>query len=157
TNAAALLAHPSGASRLPTVLKPAEAEALATAPPATDAVGLRDRAALELLYGSGLRVAELCALDVGDVDLDRRRGRVQGKGGKERVVPVGDYAAEALEAYLERGRRVMLPSAQTPTEAIFLNRRKHRMMPRDVRAMVDRYARATMQGRTVSPHTLRHS
>jgi len=157
TNPAALLAHPAGASRLPIVLKPSEAEALATAPPATDAVGLRDRAVLELLYGSGLRVAELCALDLGDVDLDRRRVRVQGKGGKERVVPMGDYAVEALETYLERGRQVLLPPAETPTEAMFLNRRKHRMTPRDARAVVERYARATMQGRAVSPHTLRHS
>ncbi len=154
---AALLAHPAGASRLPAVLKPSEAEALTTAPAATDPVGLRDRAALELLYGSGLRVAELCALDLGDVDLERRRLRVQGKGGKERVVPIGDYAAEALETYLELGRRKLLPPAETPTEAIFLNRRRRRMTPRDTRAMVARYARATMQGRTVSPHTLRHS
>jgi len=154
---AALLAHPAGASRLPSVLKASEAEALATAPPPTDAVGLRDRAALELLYGSGIRVAELCALDLGDVDLDRRRLRVLGKGGKERVVPIGDYAAEALETYLERGRQALLPPAQAPTEAIFLNRRRRRMTPRDARAMVERYARATMQGRTVSPHTLRHS
>ena len=154
---AALLAHPAGASRLPSVLKASEAEALTTAPAPTDAVGLRDRAALELLYGSGIRVAELCALDLGDVDLDRRRLRVLGKGGKERVVPIGDYAAEALETYLERGRQALLPPAETPTEAIFLNRRRHRMTPRDARAMVERYARATMQGRTVTPHTLRHS
>src|SRR5262249_21198495 len=64
---------------------------------------------------------------------------------------------EALEAYLELGRRTLLPPAEAPTEAIFLNRRKHRMSPRDARAMVERYARSTMQGRTVSPHTLRHS
>ena len=72
-------------------------------------------------------------------------------------MPIGDYAAEALEIYLERGRQPLLPPAQAPTEAIFLNRRRHRMTPRDARAMVERYARATMQGRTVSPHTLRHS
>jgi integrase/recombinase XerC len=161
---AASLARPKPASRLPTVLRVPEADMLAAAPHLTDPVGLRDRAALELLYGSGLRVAELCALDIGDVDVEAQRVRVMGKGSKERVVPVGEYAAEAVAAYLERGRphfhaqaapsRVQDGAQDSP---LFFNRRRRRMSPRDVRAMVDGYVRSVLGARKVSPHTLRHS
>jgi integrase/recombinase XerC len=164
SNPAARLAHPSVASRLPSVLKQDEAAELMIAPPPTDPVGLRDRAALELLYGCGLRIAELCGLAVDDVDLDRRRVRVMGKGSKERVVPMGDLAAEAVEEYLDHGRAALKPSPPEPggpplgdAEALFFNRRRKRMGPRDARAMVQRYARATLGTRPVSPHTLRHS
>ena len=158
-NPAALLSRPARASRLPGVLKVAEAERLATAPTPTDAVGLRDRAILELLYGSGLRVAEACGLNLDDLDLEGQRVRVMGKGGKERVVPMGDFAAQALAQYLESGREPFLPrgEARAGGEALFYNRRKKRMMPRDARAMVERYVRITLSGRSVSPHTLRHS
>lgn len=156
---AARLSRPLPASRLPIVLKPAEAAALAEAPTSVHPIGLRDRAVLELLYGSGLRVAELCGLDVQDVDMEGRRVRVMGKGGKERVVPVGDYALLAVREYLDRARPSLLPAAEPSPAlpALFLNRRHRRMGPRDVRAMVQRYARVTMNGRKVSPHTLRHS
>ena len=154
TNPAALLSRPAPASRLPTVLKQTEAERLVLAPP-TDPVGLRDRAAIELMYGSGLRVAELCALDVTDVDVDGQRVRIMGKGSKERVVPIGDFAREAVRRYLDHGRPAMMPGEVSG--ALLFNRRRRRMSPRDVHSMVDRYARSTMQGRKVSPHTLRHS
>ncbi|TMK98701.1 MAG: tyrosine recombinase [Actinobacteria bacterium] len=159
-NPAALLSRPARASRLPGVLKVAEAEQLATAPTPANAVGLRDRAMLELLYGSGLRVAEACGLDLDDLDIEGQRVRVMGKGRKERVVPMGDFAAQALAQYLEAGRGAFLPRAESrPSEedALFFNRRKKRMTPRDTRAMVERYARVTLSGRGVSPHTLRHS
>jgi site-specific recombinase XerD len=161
-----LLSHPARPSRLPGVLKSGDAERLATAPGRADPVGLRDRAVLELLYGSGLRVAELCRLDLGDVDIEGRWVRVMGKGGKERVVPMGDFAAAALAEYLERGRGSFLRGQEgriregaSPGEAValFLNRRKKRMTPRDARAMVDRHAALVLAGRKVSPHTLRHS
>jgi integrase/recombinase XerC len=169
-NPAALLSAPSARSRLPTVLKASEAELLATAPPLGDAVGFRDRAVLELLYGSGLRVAELCGLDVGDIDLEGQRVRVFGKGGKERVVPLGDFAALALQDYLHRGRAAFLPN-QSATGAgtaasrravdegspLFLNRKGKRLGPRDARAMVERYVGRIFRGRRISPHTLRHS
>jgi integrase/recombinase XerC len=170
SNPALLLSGPAPRSRLPTVLKESEAELLATAPPVDDVVGLRDRAVLELLYGSGLRVAELCGLDVGDVDLEGRRVRVLGKGGKERVVPLGDFAALALTDYLERARHSFLPreggsdvGAAAPRRPagedspLFLNRKRKRLGSRDARAMVERYVRGTLRGRRVSPHTLRHS
>ena len=160
---AALLSHPAAAGRLPTVLKVAEAERLALAPDAGDPVGLRDRAALEVLYGSGLRVSELCGLDVEDVEVPARRVHVMGKGSKARVVPLGDFAAEAVAAYLARGRPALRDGADPPDGhatdrgALFLNRRHKRMSPRDVRAMLQRYVPQTLGGRRVSPHTLRHS
>jgi integrase/recombinase XerC len=192
SNPAATLARPAASNRLPVVLKPPEAERLAetpTATPTADAdagvtadvdspAALRDRAILELLYGSGLRVAELCGLDVDDLDLGARRVRVMGKGSKERVVPMGDFAAEALERYLAEGRPSMAPEPDgvgragdrgprasggvsdirpQDAQAAFYNRRRKRMTPRDVRAMMQRYARATLGDRKVSPHTLRHS
>ena len=162
SNPAALLSRPVPASRLPTVLKAADAAALAEAPPDSDAVGLRDRAVIELLYSSGLRVAELCSLDQEDVDLDSARVRVMGKGGKERVVPIGDFASEAIDAYLLGSRPLLGPAPgdagrDGDRAALFFNRRKKRMTPRDVRGMMQRYVRATLGDRKVSPHTMRHS
>lgn len=155
TNPALLLSSPKLPARLPTVLKPAEAADLVEAP-ADDPWGLRDRAILELLYGSGVRVAELCGLDVEHVDLERRRVRVLGKGRKEREVPLGEPAVEALQGYLRSARGEIMPK-QGEGSALFFNRRGRRLGPRDVRAMVARYGREVLVGRRVSPHTLRHS
>ena len=168
TNPASLLASPAATSRLPTVLKPSEAAGLAGAPDVTHPIGLRDRAILELLYGSGLRVAELCQLNTSDVDLNGHRVRVVGKGAKERVVPMGDFSALALDEYFEASRSWFLKGKEETdahakrrerreVEALFFNRRGKRMTPRDVRGMIDGYIRRVMVGRKVSPHTLRHS
>jgi integrase/recombinase XerC len=161
SNPAALLTRPAARSRLPGVLKAPEAELLATAPLAEDPLGKRDRAILELLYGCGLRVAELCGLDVGDVDPEGQRVRVMGKGGKERVVPLGDFAALAVRTYLDEGREALVPDpppeGQARTEPLFFNRRRKRLSSRDARAVVERYVRLALAGRRVSPHTLRHS
>ena len=163
---AALLSHPASAGRLPAVLKASEAERLALSPDPADPVGLRDRAALELLYGCGLRVSELCGLDVEDLELPSRRVRVMGKGSKARVVPLGDFAAEAVATYLARGRPAFVDPADGPghaappaadASALLFNRRRKRMSPRDVRAMLQRYAAQILSGRRISPHTLRHS
>jgi len=160
---AVLLTGPAPASRLPAVLKADDAARLAAAPPSADPVGLRDRAILELLYGSGLRVSELCGLDVADLDLHRGMVRVMGKGSKERVVPVGDYAVLAVRAYLAGARAAFLPESGTPAaergdrSAMFLNRRKRRLTPRDAYAVVRAYGTLTLPGRTLGPHTLRHS
>jgi integrase/recombinase XerC len=154
-NPASLLAAPKTAALLPAVLKPSEAAALVEAPVGEDPVGLRDRAILELLYATGLRVSELCGLDVDDVSLDRGRVRALGKGSREREVPLGEVASEAVASYLLQGRAAMLPSDGSP--ALFLNRRRRRMSPRDVRGMVEGYRRQILAGRRASPHTLRHS
>lgn len=162
-NPASLLSRPVPAYRLPTVLKVGEAATLMEAPAEEGPIALRDRAILELLYSCGIRVAELCSLDLRDVDLDGRRVRVMGKGSKERVVPMGDFAAEAVSAYLASGRASMAPDVPEPTPgragqaAVFFNRRRRRMTPRDVRAMMQRYVQGTLGDRKVSPHTMRHS
>ena len=155
-----LLGRPKVVNRLPTVLRPREAAGLAEAPPprggapVEDAIALRDRAALELLYGSGLRVGELAALTVDGIDPDRRRVRVLGKGSKERDVPISEYAVDALAAYLQVGRPVMAPEG---SRHLFFNRRRRPFSERDIRSMVQRYGATLLPGRRVTPHTLRHS
>jgi integrase/recombinase XerC len=143
---------------LPRVLKPAEAIALCELPPGDEPTGLRDRAALELLYGSGLRVGELCGLDLDDLDLSGKTVVVTGKGRKERKVPMTDHAVRALRKYLDAARASFLERSARPPDpyAVFLNRRGARLGPRSVRAVVAKYLVA--EGRApVGPHALRHS
>ncbi|MGX1701577.1 tyrosine recombinase XerC [Microbacterium sp. NPDC055357] len=122
-----------------------------------DPLALRDHAVLELLYGSGMRVAELCGLDIDDVDRERRTARVVGKGDRERVVPYGVPAANALDAYLVRSRPVLAARAETgPARAVFLGARGGRVGPRAVYDVVAR-AVSPIAGGTVGPHALRHS
>jgi site-specific recombinase XerD len=156
----ALLGRPKVASRLPTVLRPREAAALVEAPSALGsndalevAVLLRDRAVLELLYGSGLRVAEVAGLTPDRVDLRRCRVLVMGKGAKEREVPLSDFAVSALRGYLRAGRA---PMADEGSAELFFNRRRKPLSTRDIRSLVGRYG-AKLPGRRVTPHTLRHS
>jgi integrase/recombinase XerC len=150
------LSAPAGESRLPRVLGRAELDRLLDDPPAHLAadplpVRLRDDAVLELLYGSGLRVAELCGLRPRDIDVRRQLVTVWGKGGKQRQVPISPPAADAVEAWLARGRPE-LTTVDTPQDAMFVNRRGRRLGPRDVRRLLDRRALAPTH-----PHALRHS
>jgi len=141
---------------LPKVLKVSEAVRLCELPPGDDPVGLRDRAIIELLYGSGLRVAELCALDVGDLEPGKARVRVLGKGRKERQLPVSAPCAAAVSAYLHDGRPWFAQRGGRSAGALFLNHRGARISARSVRALLDRYLRAEGAAR-VGPHALRHS
>jgi site-specific recombinase XerD len=147
------------------VLRPAEAAALVEAPNIVDADpddesvlarALRDRAVLELLYGSGLRVGEVAGLTPDQVDLDRARVKVVGKGSKEREVPLSEFAQEALAEYLERGRPLLIRT-EGSSPALFTNRRRKPMTERDIRTIVAEYGGTTLSGRRVTPHTLRHS
>jgi integrase/recombinase XerC len=156
-----LLGRPKVVHRLPTVLRQAEAAELMAEAVAVDtedpielAVASRDRAILEVLYGSGLRVSEAASLTADRVDLDGARVGVMGKGAKERRVPLSDHAVDALRAWIDHGRPVL---ATQPTDALFVNRKHKPMTARDVRAMVDGYADSLLPGRRVGPHTLRHS
>jgi tyrosine recombinase XerC len=155
-NPAALLAAPKLPTVLPAALKQGDAATLVEAPHGDDPYAIRDRAILEVLYATGIRVAELCGLDVGDVDLDRGRVRVLGKGGTEREVPVGDVAADALSEYLHRVRPGMAPQGGR-SAALFFNRRGKRTSTRDIRSVVQKYRDQALIGRRASPHTLRHS
>ena len=156
-----LLGRPKVVNRLPTVLRAKEAASFAEAPdiPARDdplerAVALRDRAALELLYGSGLRVGEVAGLTIDRIDVRKRRVLVLGKGAKERDVPISEYAGEALTAYLREGRPEMTADG---SRHLFFNRRRKPFSERDIRSMVQRYGATLLPGRRVTPHTLRHS
>jgi integrase/recombinase XerC len=155
SNPAQDLAAPKLDRPLPKVLKARDAAALCELPPDDDPVGLRDRCVLEVLYGCGLRVAELCGLDLGEIDLNAMSVRVTGKGRKERVVPMGAAARDAIRSYLEvREAFLRDPSASEP--ALLLNSRGTRLGPRSVRSIMDRYGRAQDVG-PASPHALRHS
>jgi site-specific recombinase XerD len=158
---AALLGRPKVRNRLPAVLRPREAAALVEAPapgreaePFERGVALRDRAILELMYGSGLRVAEVAGLTLDRLDLTRGRVLVMGKGSKEREVPLSDPAMVAIATYLAEGRA---PMAEEGSAAAFFNRRKKPIGTRDIRRLVGRYGARTLSGRRVTPHTLRHS
>jgi integrase/recombinase XerC len=147
---------PRGEGRLPRVLRGEELDALLepSLVPAVDEPPWRrrrDDAVLELLYGCGLRVGELCALDLGDVDLARRVVTVWGKGGKQRQVPLGELAADAVAAWLDDGGRGSL-AAPPGSSALFLNARAGRLGPRDVRRLLDRRS-----SEPTHPHALRHS
>ncbi|MCD1269095.1 tyrosine recombinase [Microbacterium sp. MEC084] len=122
-----------------------------------DPVALRDHALLELLYGAGIRVSELCGLDVDDLDLDRATARVLGKGSRERVVPFGAPAQRALDAYLIRGRPALAARGAGAGPAVFLGVRGGRMGPRAVYDLVTREVGPVVGSSAVGPHTLRHS
>ena len=120
------------------------------------AIRYRDKAILELLYGSGIRVSELCGLDLEQVDVGDGAVKVLGKGAKERVVPIGEPAMDALRTYIARGRYALLAAASPPA-VLFVNRRGRRIGPRDVRRLIDRYIERISPGSAGSPHTFRHS
>jgi integrase/recombinase XerD len=139
--------------RLPKALSVGEVEALLAAPSGESAAALRDRAMLETLYGAGLRISELTALDADDLDLPARMLRCRGKGDRERLVPLGRTAAAELEAWLVRGR----PSFTPQSPAVFCNQRGHRLTRQGAWKVIKRHAAAVGLGERLSPHTLRHS
>lgn len=141
--------------RIPTVLSYGEVEALLGAPSGKGAVDVRDRALLETLYATGARATEAATLRLKDVNLEARYVRCTGKGSKERVVPLGMRAVEALREYLD-GSRPALKKPPSP-ERVFLSRRGKGMTRGEVWAVVKRRAREAGIRKNVSPHTLRHS
>jgi integrase/recombinase XerC len=151
----ALLASPKGHRPLPEVLQPDEASRLVDAIDGQTPADLRDRLALELLYATGIRVGELCGLDIDDVDRHRRVVRVLGKGAKERSVPYGVPAEAALDAWLTRGRPSWAAAASGA--ALLLGARGGRVDPRTIRSVVhDRLANVP-GAPDLGPHGLRHS
>ena len=147
------LRTPKAPSRLPRHLRPGEVETLLEARVPDNQMHARDRAMIELLYATGLRVAELVSLDWRDLDLEARVLTVVGKGGKERMVPFGRPAREALEAWRKASRA--LPRADD--DALFCNRRGGRLTDRSVRRVLDRWVAAAALAQGVHPHTLRHT
>jgi len=150
-NPAELVSTPKKEKKLPYHLNIDEVTALMEAPTGENFLSLRDRAILETLYSCGIRVSELTGLNVGDLDMEGGLARVLGKGGKERIVPVGRHARQALSLYLaERG---------TPPfdAALIINARGGRLTRRSVARVVDRYILHIASMKKISPHTLRHT
>ncbi|WP_433698353.1 tyrosine recombinase XerC [Nocardiopsis sp. CA-288880] len=147
------LSGPSQRRSLPTVLDEGQAAAALSRPPGDAPLDLRRRAVVEVLYATGVRVAELCALDLADVDRERDTVRVLGKGAKERTVPVGAPALDALDAWLSGGRPEMASAAGGA--ALFVGARGGRLGVRQAREDVHAYLRAA--GADGAPHGLRHS
>jgi integrase/recombinase XerC len=164
TNPAKIVASPKLESRLPDYMSIDAITHLIEAPEANTDLGKRDRAILELLYGAGLRVSELVGLNLGDISVGEGLIKVVGKGRKERIVPFGRRAAEALESYLPvRTKRVRARTSSQAKihasggEAVFLNFRGGRLTSRSVGNIVDRYVGQLAQRLKVHPHTLRHT
>jgi len=159
-NPAELLSSPKKAQRLPRVLKATEVAALLDSIPAATPLDLRDRALFELAYACGLRAEELVNLDLDSVDFDSETVRVEGKGGKTRLVPVGEHARHALERYLARSRPALAGERPTDT-ALFLSKSGRRLSTSDIRRRLTAWARRAMARSPAlaraHPHALRHS
>ncbi|MCL6548191.1 MAG: tyrosine recombinase XerC [Alicyclobacillus sp.] len=156
TNPARALSLPKRGRAVPPFYYEEEMRALLESVPADDLWSARDRALLELLYATGVRVSECVSLDIGDVDLEEGMARVTGKGGKERVVLIGSRAREALTRYLGL-RRSAGAGRLGPQDALFVNRRGGRLTDRSVRRILDRCIARVAQLHHIGPHAIRHS
>jgi len=149
------LESPKLEKKLPRVLTVKEVELLLRQPDASTPGGLRNRAMLELLYATGIRVSELVSLNVGDVHLDMGYLRCIGKGSKERIIPVGSMAIRSLREYLEKGRPRLVRNEST--RALFVNHHGHRLTRQGFWKIVKKCARQAKIKKKITPHTLRHS
>jgi integrase/recombinase XerC len=159
-DSARALTLPRKRDRLPRVLAPQQVNALLAAPNLAAPAGLRDKAILEALYASGMRVGELVALDIGQVALGSDALTIKGKGNKQRMVLMGRPALAALEAYLGKGREHLAKRRKVfdadAEKALFLNSSGRRITARSVHRLVRKYSLAAGLGYAVSPHVLRH-
>jgi len=149
------LRAPRKSQKLPEVLSRAEVSRLLATPRGTDPATLRDRALLELMYACGLRASEATGLEIGDVDLRHGVLRARGKGAKERLVPVGREAINAVRAYAERGRPALVGVREQ--SRLFVNQRGGELTRQGLYKIVQRHARAAGLDGKMSPHTLRHT
>ena len=150
-NPARVVATPKREKHLPSVMQPADVALLLEQPDLSTPLGLRDQAFLELLYASGLRISELVGIDLDDIEVRAKLVKVRGKGSKERIVPFGSKAEQAVRAYL--------PTRHAPPDenALFVNYKGDRITARSVRRLFDKYVRAAALRAGISPHTMRHS
>ena len=158
TNPAELIASPHLPKKLPSYLGEGEAATMIEMPHGTGFAAHRDRAILELLYASGLRVSELIGLNEDEIDMNQQTVRVLGKGRKERIVPFGSFAARALESYLEEKQRSQKRKSDANGKLpVFVSRQGLRLSSRDIQRLVARLRLGLKMTRRVTPHTLRHS
>ncbi len=153
-NPASLLTFPKGEKRLPRSLSFDLIERLLSAPDLSTLQGLRDRAILEVIYGSGIRVSEAVGLNLDDIDANEREIKVFGKGAKERIVPINDEALTKLKIYIDKGRRDLLTSE---TKALFLNKSGGRLTDGSIRRLLKKYIDKIGLEIDVTPHVLRHA
>jgi tyrosine recombinase XerC len=139
--------------KLPVFLDVNKVERLLQSPPGDTAAGLRDRALLETLYSTGIRVSELVGLDVDDVDFISGVVKVFGKGRKERIVPIGEPALRAMRSYMDKRTEAKVRDR----DAVFLNKSGRRLTDRSVRRVIDKHIKVCSIAERVSPHSLRHS
>ncbi len=158
-NSAKLVSTPRQEKKLPKHLSVEEAISFIESPDSVTDLGKRDRAMLELMYATGVRVAELTTLDVSDVDFSNQLVRVTGKRRKQRIVPFGDPAGAALRQYLDVREKFLFraPVSKREDAALFLNYQGTRITTRSVGRMVDKYIRICAGLHNISPHALRHS
>lgn len=156
TNPVAPIRTPKQDKRLPKCLEIEQIDKLLSHPDTTTLLGARDRAMLEALYSTGMRVSELVDLEVDDVDLQQSVVRVRGKGKKQRVIPLGPGAVKAIIHYLDI-RRADPQASSGNTPALFINKHGQRLSTRSVRRKLDKYLLEAGLDLSVSPHTLRHS
>jgi integrase/recombinase XerD len=157
TDPAGAVAPPKAPKRLPKAISLDDVERLLSAASVGDTpAALRDRAIVEVLYGSGARISEAVGLDIDDIDFEQGSVRLMGKGGKERIVPLGSYARQAITAYIVRARPSMAIKGKG-TPALFLNQRGGRLTRQSAWKAIHAAAERADLGATVSPHTLRHS
>jgi len=158
-NPARLVASPRLEKKLPVTLTVDDVVRFIETPEGDTPLGKRDRCILELLYGTGMRVSELCGLNVDDIDFSHGSIRVRGKGRKERIVPFGTKAKESLEIYLGVRGDLLADAAEEDRDplAVFLNYQGTRISTRSVGRMVDKYLKICADMRNISPHSLRHS
>jgi integrase/recombinase XerC len=147
---------PKVEKKIPHFLGTEEVEKLLNAPTGTGFQPVRDRAILETLYSTGLRVSELTSLNVADIDLTGEVVKARGKGRRERVMPVGSFALQAIKGYIEQRAQVPHINEKDP-DALFLNRFGDRLSSRSIRKIIDKYIKVTGLSEKTSPHTLRHS
>ena len=153
TNPAASLSTPKLDKKLPLFMNASDVVKLLESPDASDDMGLRDKAILETLYSTGIRVSELVGLNKEDVDFISGVLKVRGKGKKERLVPIGDKALRAIKAYFEKIKVTEI----NERKPVFLNKSRRRASDRAVRRIVHKYIHKTSLNESISPHTLRHS
>jgi site-specific recombinase XerD len=154
-NPADLIASPKRDKKLPRVLSRDEMASLLDRIPTRTPLELRDRAMLELTYSCGLRAEEVIDLNLDSPDFDGERLRIEGKGGKTRMVPIGEPAQDALRRYLERGRHALVGAGSE--DALLVSKSGRRLHPSDVRRRLQRWVREAAIAGGVSPHALRHS
>jgi tyrosine recombinase XerC len=155
SNPAKILSTPKQDKSVPSFLTEDEISRLLEVPKTAGPLDVRDKAILELLYATGIRVGELVSMDSEDINFSERLIRVRGKGRKERLVPFGSVAMKSLLLYLKN--RPLINKGRVDNRALFLNRMGNRLTSRSVQRMVDKYINKTAVERKISPHSLRHS